>query len=79
MFKKIQTLGSRAANAQKIMNYLYQRPLINAEKVRKVTGITLPSAYKLVSELERIEILKEVTGAQRGRMYAFEAYLHLFK
>ncbi len=76
---KIQTLGSRAANAQKITNYLYQRPLINSEKVSEITGITLPSAYKLIAELERIEILKEVTGAQRGRVYAFEAYLNLFR
>ena len=32
----MQTLGSRAANAQKITNYLYQRPSINAEKVGEV-------------------------------------------
>jgi Fic family protein len=76
---KIQSLGSRAANAQKITNFLYNRPMINTEKVREITGITMPSAYKLISELERIEILKEVTGAQRGRMYAFESYLSLFK
>ncbi len=76
---KIQSLGSRAANAQKITNFLYKRPMINAEKVKEITGITMPSAYKLISELERVEILKEVTGAQRGRMYAFESYLNLFK
>lgn len=76
---KIQSLGSRAANAQKITNFLYKRPMINTEKVKEITGITMPSAYKLISELERIEILKEVTGAQRGRMYAFESYLNLFK
>ncbi|HKJ44175.1 MAG TPA: Fic family protein [Sunxiuqinia sp.] len=76
---KIQRLGSRAANAQKITNYLYQRPLVNTEKVSQIAEITMPSAYKLISELERIGILKEVTGAQRGRMYSFENYLKLFK
>lgn len=76
---KIQSLGSRAANAQKVINYLYQKPLINAEKVSEVTGISMPSSYKLLAELERINILKEITGAQRGRSYLFENYLKLFR
>jgi Fic family protein len=76
---KIQSLGSRAANAQKITNYLYQRPIINAEKVSVISGISMPSAYKLISAMEKIEILKEITGGQRGRMYAFENYLNLFR
>jgi len=76
---KIQSLGSRAANAQKITNYLYQRPIINAEKVREVSGLSMPSSYKLISELEKREILKEITGGQRGRSYVFESYLKLFK
>jgi Fic family protein len=76
---KIQRLGSRAANAQKITNYLYQRPMINAEKVSEVLGLSLPSSYKLIGELEKMEILKEITGGQRGRIYVFDNYLKLFK
>lgn len=76
---KIQTLGSRAANAQKVTNYLYQRPVINVEKVSEIAEISMPSAYKLISELERIEILREFTGGQRGRMYMFDNYLKLFR
>lgn len=76
---KIQSLGSRAANAQKIANQLYQRPVINAEKVKEVLGISMPSAYKLIEVLEKIELLKEVTGGQRRRMYVFEDYIKLFR
>lgn len=76
---KIQSLGSRAANAQKITNHLYQRPVINAEKVSEIAGISMPSAYKLIGVMEEIEILKEVTGGQRGRVYVFEDYIKLFK
>lgn len=76
---KIQDLGSRAANAQKVTNYLYQRPVINVEKVSEIAEISMPSAYKLISELERIEILREFTGGQRGRMYMFDNYLKLFR
>lgn len=76
---KIQSLGSRAANAQKITNYLYQRPVINADKVSEISGISMPSAYKLIGVMEEIGILKEVTGGQRGRVYVFEDYIKLFK
>ena len=76
---KLQTLGSRAANAQKITNYLYQRPSINAEKVSETAKISLPSAYKLIADLEKLEILKEITGGQRGRVYVFDSYIRLFQ
>ena len=76
---KIQGLGSRAANAQKITNYLYVRPIINAEKVSELSGVSKPSAYKLISSMEKIGILKEITGGQRGRTYVFENYLALFR
>lgn len=77
--QELQTLGSRAANAQKIMEYLYHKPLINAEKVSEVAGISYPSAYKLIGSLERLGIIKEITGGQRSREYIFEKYIKLFQ
>ncbi len=77
--EKIQQFGSRMSNAQKVMNYLYQRPIINAETVSKTAGISMPSSYRIIELLERAEILKEITGSQRGRLYVFENYLNLFR
>jgi Fic family protein len=76
---RIQTLGSRAANAQKVVNYLYQRPLIDAAKVGEVVGISAASAYKLIVDLEQFEILQEITGGKRGKHYLFYNYVQLFK
>ena len=76
---KLQSLRSRSANAQKVVAYLYQRPLIDAEKISQVTSLSLPSSYSLIEALEKINILKEVTGGQRGRMYIFEEYLNIFR
>ena len=74
----VQGLGSRAADAQKIITYLYQNPIIKPGKIKEITGRTLPYAYKMIEELERVDILKEVTGAQRGKIYAFDSYMKLF-
>jgi cell filamentation protein, protein adenylyltransferase len=76
---QIQTLGSRASNAQKVLNYLYQRPLVDAAKVGEVAEISPASAYKLIVDLEQFGILKEITGGKRGKQYLFDSYLQLFR
>lgn len=76
---KIQKLGSRANNAMIITNYLFNRPMIGPQKVRDITGLSMPSVYKIIDELESIKIIREVTGAKRGKFYVFEDYINLFK
>ncbi len=75
---KIQQLGSRSNNAQLIMNHLFQRPIIDAQKAKELTGLSAPSVYKLIDDLEKLEILKEITGAKRGKIYLFKEYTKLF-
>jgi Fic family protein len=76
---QIQTLGSRAANAQKVLDALYRNPVIDAAKVAKIAKVSPASAYKLVADLERFGLLNEITGGKRGRTYMFDAYVKLFR
>jgi len=41
-------------------------------------GVSSASAYKLISDLQQLEILKEITGGKRGKIYAFDGYIKLF-
>jgi DNA-binding MarR family transcriptional regulator len=75
---RLQKLGSRSKNAHVIINYLYQHPSINAQKVKELTMLSLPSAYKLIDDLEGLGIIEEVTGAKRGKQYLFREYINLF-
>ena len=77
--QKIKTLGRGVGNAQKVTEYLYHKPLINAEKVSEIAGVSSPSAYKLIGNLEGLGIIREITGGQRGRLYLFEEYIKLFQ
>ena len=77
--KKLQKLGSRANNGRKVITRMYQHPLIDAQIVHTITGLSMPSTYKLISELEQLQILKEITGAKRGKQYWFPEYIKLFK
>lgn len=76
--ERIQSLGGRAVNAQKVVQALYENPVAVAADVKKITGLTKPSVYTLIGELERVGILHEMTGAKRGRIYLFKEYINLF-
>ncbi|MFD2432575.1 Fic family protein [Mesonia maritima] len=75
----VQTLGSRANNAQKIVQHLFKRPMIDVEKVEEITGVSRRTAYNLIDDLDELEIIKEITGGKRGKLYVFDAYLKLFR
>lgn len=76
---KLKELGNRSGDAYKVVEYLYSRPIIDAQKVAMIIGKTPRTAYKLIENLEKMKILKEITGAERGRLYLFEDYMNLFK
>lgn len=76
--KKLESFGARTTNAVKLVNSLYQDPVINVNKVMGVLETTNVSAYKLIASLEQAGILKEITGLQRGKIYVFENYIQLF-
>jgi Fic family protein len=76
---KIQSLGSRGDNIRKVIDHLFVQPVIDASKIGAITGKSRATNYKLIDELERLEVLKEITGAQRNKLYIFNDYLELFK
>lgn len=73
-----KTLGSRSANALKVITYLYKYPIIDAGMASKVAEISMVSAYKLIEELEKLNILVETTGGKRGRIYMMKEYVQIF-
>ena len=36
------------------------------------------TSYKLLADLEKLDIIKEISGAQRNRLYVFKDYIDLF-
>jgi Fic family protein len=75
---KIQELGNRSQYALKLLHYLYQRPIIDAQRTSEITGQALTTSYRLLQDLEKLDILKELTGGKRGKLYSFHNYIVLF-
>ncbi len=76
---KLKNIGSRSGDAYKIVEYLYSHPIIDAQRVSVITGKSLRPAYSMLKILEKLEIVKEITGGQRGKLYMFMDYVALFK
>ena len=76
--EKIKTLGSRSANALKVLTQLYKSPIIDTQAVAAIAGISTASSYNLISALEQCGILSEMTGAKRGRIYILKKYFDIF-
>lgn len=76
---KLKEIGGRSTDARKVVEYLYTQPIVDAQRVSSITGKSLKSTYSLLVLLEELEIVKEITGAQRGKLYMFEDYVNLFK
>ncbi|MBK0381533.1 Fic family protein [Pedobacter sp. SD-b] len=76
---KVQTLRNRSGDAKIIIDYLYTQPIIDISKVEVLIGKSNVTSYKLISDLEKLEILTEISGAQRNRLFVFKDYLALFK
>lgn len=74
----IQELGSRSSNVQKVFNYLLKKPIIDVNIIMQITSVSQRTAYNIIEDLEKINILEEVTGGKRGKVYVFKKYLSLF-
>ena len=41
------------------------------------TGISAPTARKAIELLEALDVLRETTGKQRDRIYAYDEYMQV--
>lgn len=76
--EKILQLGKRAPNGQALLRHLYTQPIMNANQIAGKLGITHQSASSLIKAFEEREILREMTGRKKGRLFVFSEYLRLF-
>ncbi|OOG71149.1 Fic family protein [Flavobacterium sp. A45] len=76
--EKLKSLGNRNIDARKVVDYLYTQPIIEVSKVEELLQKSSVTAYKLLADLERLDVIKEISGAQRNKLYVFKDYLDLF-
>ncbi len=71
-------LSRMAGNGHRLLESLYQNPVVSVNEVEKLTGTTYPAANNLVTQLVDLGILHEVTGQRRNRRFMYMDYIRLF-
>jgi Fic family protein len=77
--KQIDTIGKRGADARILLNAMYKKPIISPAETVTLINKTPQTAYNLIADLEKLGVLKEITGARRNKLYSFEPYINLFE
>ncbi|MBL7827638.1 MAG: Fic family protein [Saprospiraceae bacterium] len=77
--KSIEYFGKRATNANLLLHQLFKKPIIQVKQVQVLLKISYKSANDLITDFEKIGILKERTGQSRNRVFVFEEYVELFR
>lgn len=67
----VKDIGTRSGDALKVVEFLYIKFIVNAQEVSEITGKTLRPTYHLLNVLEELEIVEEITGARRARLFMF--------
>ena len=73
-----EKLGRAAGNGHRVLEYLYEHPIVSVNEVQALIGTTYPAANDLVSRLVDVGILDEVTGQARNRRFNYGSYIDLF-
>jgi len=74
---RIQTLGRSAANTLRVFDALRRRPLARIDALATQTGIAFPTAARAIEALQRLGIVREITGRKRERVFAYAHYLDI--
>ena len=70
-------MGGRAGKGLTLLESLFAKPIVSVEDVRRITHASFPTANSLVSALEGLGILREVTGQRHYRRYAYRPYIDI--
>lgn len=72
------TLGKRAPNARRALTLLYRRGVVSARNIETELGVTSATANAIIRDFVKLQILQEITGMRRDRLYVFDRYLRQF-
>ena len=77
--KRLLRLGRRAKRADDLLTSLYENPVVSVARASRILGISPSNANALISELVSEQILVEITGFSRNRLFVLDEYVQIFR
>ncbi|WP_408988236.1 Fic family protein [Sphingomonas sp. SUN039] len=70
--------GRSAGNGLRVLEDLYKHPFIDNRAVMDKLGVTFPAAADLIARFVEADLLVEITGQERYRVWQYFPYVQLF-
>lgn len=71
--------GRKSQSAMVLLRHLLEKPVVDVNQVKNVTGLSYNAANTLVATFIQAGFLKEVTGHNRNRVFILYEYLNEFQ
>lgn len=73
-----EKFGRAAGNGHRLIEMLFDRPIVTVGDVQTLTGTSHAASNALVNRMVEAEILEEITGYTRNRRFRYTPYVRLF-
>ncbi|MBX2904832.1 MAG: Fic family protein [Taibaiella sp.] len=77
-FEIHKTWGRRTQSALILLNHLFNEPIVTVKVTERICSLSKKAAGDLIESFEKNQILQELTGQSRNRVFIFNSYLDLF-
>ncbi len=74
---KIKAAGKAVASTLLVHRSLQKNPVTDSKKITTLCEISLPTAISSLNQLVQMDIVKEITGKSRNKIYVYKHYLDL--
>lgn len=62
-----------------LLDYLYDRPFLSVSEAARILDVSYPTANSVIAEMGNLEILDEITGRERNRIFFYSPYFGLLR
>lgn len=73
-----ERMGRAAGNGHRVLEHLYEQPIVSVAAVRALIRTTFAGANQIVQRLVDLGVLTEITGGARHRRFRYDPYVRLF-
>jgi Fic family protein len=73
--EKIESLGRPAATVLRIFQYAQTHAVFSIPDTSEKTGISFPTVANAIAHMQKLGLLREITGKQRKRLFVYDNYL----
>ncbi len=71
-------MSGSGANDSRLLDVLFERPLVNSALISTLLGVSDRTAGKLIGRFSDLGLLDEITGKERYRVYRYTPYWRIF-